>query len=169
MNSQTAIASTILKQSDLNRLPIMNRDTAEELGKVSHLWLDLDAHKVERMTCEAGWLGCTTHTFKWSQIDTIGKNSLMISLSENLEDEELKTKREILGHELWTDVGNQIGVINDYLINPLNGEIIAYLFDTNGKLGTLNSQFQLPPNAIVKISSKRVITSIAAVRAAEEW
>ena len=169
MNAQTAIAFTILKQSDLNHLPIINQDTAEELGKISHLWLNLDTHKVERITCKAGLLGRTTHTFQWSQIGTIGKDSLMVSLAENPGTENHESTTEILGHELWTDAGTQAGIIDDYLINPLNGEIIAYLFDTNGLLGTLDGQFQLLPDAIISVGSRRVIASVAAVRDAEEW
>ncbi len=169
MNAQTAISTTILKQSDLNHLPIINLDTAEEIGRVAYLWLDLDAHKVDSITCKAGLLGRTTHTFKWSQIEIIGKDSLMVSLSKNLGSAKHDdATADILGHELWTDAGNQAGVIDDYLINPLNGEIIAYLFDTNGWLGTLNGQFQLLPGAITSIGSKRVIASVAAVRAAEQ-
>lgn len=169
MNAQTAIASTVLKQSGLNHLPIMNQDNAEELGKISHLWLNLDTHKVESLTCKAGMLGRKTYTFKWSQIGTIGKDSLMISLSENPGAETHEGTTELVGYELWTDAGIQVGVIDDYLINPLNGEIIAYLFDTNGWLGTLDGQFQLPPTAIASVGSKRVIASMAAVRDAEEW
>ncbi len=52
------------------------------------------------MTGDAGWLSGTTHTFKWSQIDTISKNSLMISLSKDPEDKEFETKRDILGRKL---------------------------------------------------------------------
>ena len=169
MNAQTAIASTILKQSDLNHLPIMNQDTAEELGKISHLWLDLDAHKVESITCKAGMLGRNTHTFKWSQIGTIGKDSLMVSLAANSGTEKHEGAADIVGRELWTDSGTQAGTIDDYLINPLNGEIIAYLFDTNGWLGTLDGQFQLVPEAIISVGAKRVIASMAAVRTAEVW
>ena len=169
MNAQTVIASTVLKQSDLNHLPVMNQDTAEELGKISHLWLDLDSQKVESITCKAGMLGRKTYTFKWSQIGTIGQDSLMVSLSANLGTETHEGTAELVGYELWTDAGTQAGVIDDYLINPLNGEIIAYLFDTNGWLGTLDGQFQLPTTAIASVGSKRVIASMAAVRDAEEW
>lgn len=103
MNAQTAIASTVLKQSGLNHLPIMNQDTAEELGKISHLWLDLDAHRVESITCKAGLLSRRTYTFKWSQIGTIGKDSLMVSLSENAGAEKHEGAADIIGRELWTD------------------------------------------------------------------
>ena len=81
MNAQTAIASTVIKQSDLNHLPIMNQDIAEALGKISHLWLDLDTHKVESLTCKAGVLGRKTYTFKWSQIFTKGTTSRKSVLS----------------------------------------------------------------------------------------
>ncbi len=169
MNSQTAIASTILTQHNLNRLPIMNRDNAEEIGRVSHLWLDLKNHRVESITCKAGLMGRKAHTFRWSQLHTIGKDSLFVSLSEIQESKRAEDTADIVGRELWTDTGNQAGVIDDYLIDPRNGNVIAYLFDTNGWLGTLDGQFQLVPGAIISIGSKRVIASISAIRDAEIW
>ena len=91
MNAQTAsfprkdyvIASTILTYSNLSRLPVINRETAKGVGRVSHLWIDLDTHKIDSITCKAGLLGRTAHTFKWSQIDTFGKDSLLVNLPES--------------------------------------------------------------------------------------
>ena len=169
MNAQTAVSSTVLKQTGLLHLPVMNRDTAEEIGRVSHLWLDAEAHKVESLTCKAGLMGRKTHTFRWSQIDTFGKDSLLVILSEIQESQRAGASIDITGRELWTDAGTQAGVVDDYLIDPRNGSIIAYLFDTNGWLGTLDGQFQLAPDAIVSIGAKRVIAAVAAVRDAEVW
>ncbi len=169
MNAQTAVSSTVLKQTGLLHLPVMNRDTAEEIGRVSHVWLDAEAHKVESLTCKAGLMGRKTHTFRWSQIDTFGKDSLLVILSEIQESQRAGASIDITGRELWTDAGTQAGVVDDYLIDPRNGNIIAYLFDTNGWLGTLDGQFQLAPDAIVSIGAKRVIAAVAAVRDAEVW
>ena len=168
MNSKTAITSTIFQQSNLNHLPIMDRDTAEEIGQISHLWLDLEAHRVDSITCRAG-LSCKTHTFKWWQIDTISKDSLLVSLPDSQKSQKAAGTADIVGCKLWTDAGNQAGIIDDYLIDPRNGVVIAYLFDPKGRLGFLNGQFQLPPSAIVSAGSKRVTALVSAVRDAQIW
>jgi uncharacterized protein YrrD len=103
------------------------------------LWLNPQSHQVIGFTCKSGFLGGLKQVFRWEQITTIGTDSIIVNNTpEVIEPETPIQKISLIGHEVWTDAGNKVGKIVDYLFNPQTGAIVNYLFVSSGWRGILD-------------------------------
>ncbi|HIK33090.1 MAG TPA: PRC-barrel domain-containing protein [Oscillatoriales cyanobacterium M59_W2019_021] len=142
---------------------VLDRTTAETVGKVDRLWLDLNSHQVAGMTCKSGWLGRQKHTFAWGQIHAIGEDSLIVNAPEGAPLEKLESWETLVGHQLWTDGGNRAGTIVDYRFEIATGNVLEYLFTPEGGGRLTEGTYRLPVSAVVSVGSKRIIARESAV------
>lgn len=165
----TTFSETVIQQSKLIGRLILNRDNAEEMGRVNQFWLDISKHRVAAMSCKSGFLGRNVQFFRWEQIEAIGKDSILLSILT----EPLTVKPDsadlVVGHELWTDAGNKAGSITDYCLDPQTGVVVAYLFVSNGWQGITDGTYLLLPQAVISLGAKRLIAQAEQVQNAEQF
>ncbi|NEP12860.1 MAG: photosystem reaction center subunit H [Symploca sp. SIO2C1] len=158
----------MLQQSELLNRLVLDRHTAEEVGRVVLLLLDPPDHRVVGLVCKSGFLRSKKQSFTWAQIDTIGIDSILMDVSP---EETLTDKKDswdvLIGHEIWTDAGNKVGKLADYLLNPKTGHVINYLFSPDGWRGMVDGLYLLPPQAISSVGSKRIIALEALIQNSE--
>lgn len=165
----TTFSETVVQQSKLIGRLILNRYTAEEMGRVNQFWLDTSNHRVVAMSCKSGFLGRNIQFFRWEQIEAIGKDSILLSiLTEPLIAKPDSTDL-VVGHELWTDAGNKAGSITDYCLDPKTGVVVAYLFVSNGWQGLTDGTYLLLPQAVMSLGAKRLIAQAEQVQNAEQF
>ena len=159
-----------VKQTEvLNRL-VLDRRTAEEVGRVEQLWLNPQSHHVVGLTCKSGFLGNKKRSFTWAQIEAIGNDSIVVNFNpEELDQEKPEGAVSLMGHELWTDAGNKAGKLVDYLFIPQTGAVVNYLFMSSGWRGVLDGIYLLPSAAIASVGSKRVIVPDAIAQTPEQY
>ncbi|MBD2084665.1 PRC-barrel domain-containing protein [Coleofasciculus sp. FACHB-542] len=166
MNAQPQI----IRQSDLLNRLVLDRSTAEEVGRVEQLWLNSQSHQVVGFSCKSGFLGSLKQVFRWEQITTIGTDSIIVNNTpEVIEPETPIQKISLIGHEVWTDAGNKAGKIIDYLFNPKTGAVVNYLFVSSGWRGVLNGVYLLPVEAISSTGSKRALVADAIVQTPQQY
>ncbi|WP_017715835.1 PRC-barrel domain-containing protein [Kamptonema formosum] len=155
----------VIKQSELINRLVIDRTSTEEVGRADQLWLNPQSHQVVGLACKSGFLGKNKRSFTWAQIESIGADSIIVSLSAGGEDAE-KPEGAIsgIGYEVWTDAGNKVGKIVDYLFVPNTGAVVSYLYSSSGWRGVLEGIYLLFPAAISSAGSKRVIVAEAAVQ-----
>lgn len=160
----------VLKQSELLNRLVLNRHTAEEVGRVTQLWLDLQAHRVVGLTCKSGFLGGKKHHFTWEQVNTIGSDSILVnSLKEETEPETTELLESHIGVEVWTDAGNKVGKLVDYIIEPETGAVVNYLYSSSGWQEIIDGIYTLAPAAVSSVGKKRIIVLAAAVKNSEKY
>lgn len=166
MNTQPEV----VKHSEvLNRL-VLDRGTAEEVGRIEQLWLNPQSHQIVGLTCKSGFLGSNKRSFTWSQIEAIGNDSILVNFDpDDIEPQKPESVIAVMGHEVWTDAGNKAGKIVDYLFMPQTGAVVSYLFMSNGWRGVLDGIYLLPIAAIASVGSKRVIVPDAIVQAPQQY
>ena len=162
MNTQQ---QEIVKQSEvINRL-VLDRRTTEEVGRVEQLWLNPQSHQVVGLTCKSGFLGSKKQSFTWAQIETIGADSILVNYDpEEVDLEKPESVLSLINHEVWTDAGNKVGKIVDYLFIPQTGVVVNYLFTSSGWRGVLDGIYLLPSTAIASSGRKRVIVPDAIIQ-----
>ena len=161
MNTQ----QQVIQQSELLNRLVLDRSTAEEVGRVNELWLSVREHQVVGFTCKSGILGSKKRSFAWAEIESIGADSIMVNLNPDANDPgKPEPPSTLIGHEIWTDVGNKVGKVADYLFVPETGAVVNYLFVSSGWRGRLDGVYILPISAIASIGSKRVIVADGAVQ-----
>lgn len=160
-----ATQSEVVRQSDLLNQMVLDLNTMEELGHVDVLWMHSPAHRVLGLISKSGLLGTKKRAFNLAQIKTLGANSILVNAKPVETDEEKVRQLESLLHcEVWSDAGNKIGNINDYLFNLKTGAISQYLFVSSKWGGLASGIYLLPPSQILSFGSKRVLISAAAVQ-----
>jgi uncharacterized protein YrrD len=160
----------LVKHGEILGRLVLDRRTAEEVGRVEQLWLNPQSHHVMGLTCKSGFLGTNKRSFTWAQIETIGNDSILVNCdSEGIDPEKPESVVSLIGHEVWTDAGNKAGKIVDYLFIPQTGAVINYLFVSNGWRGILDGVYLLVSEAIASVGSKRVIVPDAIVQVPQHY
>lgn len=162
--------SEALKQSKLINRLVLDRQTAEEVGHVAQLLLDGQAQQVVGFICKSGgWLGGQQQVFPWSQVEAIGDDSVLVKSREEATAEIPESLKPPIGYEIWTDGGNKVGKLLDFLFDPRTGAVVNYLFSSSGWRGVMEGTYLLQPVAISSVGSRRVIVLEKAVQAPQQY
>lgn len=164
----TFTTDTIQQSNLLGRL-ILNRETAEEIGHVKEFWLDATNHQVMAIVSESGFLRRKVQFLRWGQVEAIGEDSILVSLSVETSGDPPEGSELVIGHELWTDDGNKAGRITDYCFDLKTGTVVAYLFNSNGWQGITDGVYILMPEAVLSSGTKRLIAKAEQVKDAEQF
>ncbi|MBE9049378.1 PRC-barrel domain-containing protein [Nostocales cyanobacterium LEGE 11386] len=160
--------SKVLKQSELLNRLVLDRQTAEEVGRVSRLLLDSQAQTILGLSCKSGWLGGKQKSFTWEQIEAIGDDSVLVRYQDD-QSSKLQSVKPVIGSEVWTDTGKKVGKILDLLFNVETGTVVNYLFSSSGWQGLMEGTYLLEPIMISSVGDKRVIVLEKAVQAPQKY
>lgn len=153
-----AIHSDTVKQSDLLNQLVINRDNMEELGRVEVLWMYAPSHRVLGFICKSGFLGGKKKAFKLSQVSALGTNGIMThSPPEDTDAEKVSQLESVIHCEVWSDSGQKIGKVTDYIFNLQTGEIAKYLFVSSNLDVLTGDVYQLFPSQVLGFGSSRVL------------
>lgn len=148
----------VIKQSDLLNQVVLDRASMREMGQIEVLWTYPKAHRVFGFICKSGWLGSKKTAFNLDQLDAIGSDGILVnSLPVETDAEKVRQLECLVGYEVWTDAGDRVGKIVDYIFDLLTGEIQHYLYVSNGWGGIVGSVYLLPPNYILRLGNQRVV------------
>ncbi|MBW4555221.1 MAG: PRC-barrel domain-containing protein [Trichormus sp. ATA11-4-KO1] len=161
--------SQVLKQSELLKRLVLDRETVEEVGRVSRLILDSQAQTVVGLTCKSGWLVGKQKTFTWKQIAAIGDDSVLVSHQDDHTAEITESVNPILGSEVWTDNGNKVGQIQDFIFDVETGSVVKYLFSSSGWQGLMEGTYLLEPIMISSVGDKRILVLEKAVQNPQKY
>ncbi|HEY9749029.1 MAG TPA: PRC-barrel domain-containing protein [Allocoleopsis sp.] len=155
-----ASPQAIARQGELLNRLVLDRDTAEELGRVEQIWMVPELHRVMGIICTTGFLKGKKQMFTLMQIEAFGADSIVVNSSHtSVNPEEIKPIDSLIGREVWSDAGNKIGKLTDYLFDPATGEITQYLFVSRGWSSLTDGSYLLQPSMILGLGSKRVMIS----------
>ncbi|QKD83452.1 hypothetical protein HPC62_15710 [Thermoleptolyngbya sichuanensis A183] len=163
----TAAAIPVMLQSEVIGKVVIKPDTAEEVGRVSRLWLDPKAHQIVGLECTAGALGIKRHAYNWLQIASIGSEGVILKAHIGPEPTKPDTVVFVLGDEVWTDSGSRAGLVVDYRLDPTSGRVLDYLFTTDGWGGLTKGLHRLHPAGVIGVSDRRLVCTVSSVEAAE--
>lgn len=156
-----------IRHSDLSGRLVLNQTTAEDIGQVAELWFDAKTHQIAGFTCRSGLLKRQQQFIPWTQVETIGEDSVLVNLSDGAEPNRPEQTITLVKQEIWTDDGNKAGMLVDYHLNLERGEILDYLFTSNGWRGVVDGLYRLHPEHIISMNDQRLIAQKAAVQEAE--
>lgn len=144
--------------------PILDRTTLEELGQVDVLWTYPQKHRVLGLICKSGLLGRQKAAFKLPQVATIGSEGVLVHGEPQPTDAKRVSQLETLvQREVWSESGEKLGQITDFLFDLKTGLITAYLFTTGDWIGAISDVYQLTPTQILSFNRKRVLVPAYAV------
>ncbi len=112
---------------------VISRTTAEELGKLTHIVIDVKRGQVGSLVVGKGRKALL---IAWEQVSGFGPDAIMIAdetaLQEPRDDREQAAadgKLELLGKPALSDTGNDLGTVTDVIFDPDTGAIESILLD----------------------------------------
>ncbi|MGI0492348.1 PRC-barrel domain-containing protein [Alkalinema pantanalense CENA528] len=151
-----------IKQSELLDQLVLDRTSMEELGRVEVLWSYPKLHRVLGFICKSGFMDRRKTAFNLDQLDRIGTNGVLInSAPVETDRDRVRQLESLINCEVWTDEGNKIGKIVDYVFDLKTGNIRQYLMAGSGLQGLTGKMYALYPSQILSLGSTRVLVSEA--------
>lgn len=112
---------------------VVSRTSAEELGKLAHIVIDVERCKVASLVVGKGRKALL---IEWEQVSGFGPDAVMIAdetaLQEPRDDREQAAadgKLELVEKRALSDTGNDVGTITDVVFDPDTGVIESILLD----------------------------------------
>ncbi|NJL88143.1 MAG: hypothetical protein HC886_22735 [Leptolyngbyaceae cyanobacterium SM1_1_3] len=139
----------------------------EAVGHVDRLLVNPKLHQVEGLLCKSGFLGRHRQIIAWVQMQTIGKDSILVRLQGSAGSEPLAEAQAMTGLEVWSDGGDRVGNLIDHVIDRESGEITAYWFSKDGLQGVAEGVYSFSPESIISTGRKRMMVSERSVETAE--
>ncbi|MCT7953989.1 PRC-barrel domain-containing protein [Laspinema palackyanum] len=169
-----AIEQQVIQYSQLINRRVIDRGTAEEVGRIDELWLNSKSHHIVGFSSKSGGvlgLGVKRHSFTWEQIYSIGADSIVVNINAEVEDPEKSPEisHPIIGHEVLTESGNTAGELRDYIIATQTGAVVGYLYKSSGWRGAVEGTYLLSPEDISSIGSKRILVIDTAIQDAQPY
>jgi uncharacterized protein YrrD len=149
-----------LKQSDLLEQLVLDRTNMETFGRVEVIWEYPKVHKVLGFICKPSRFDRRKLAFNFDQVQSIGSNGILVSAAPMETDSDRVSKLESLVNcEVWTDEGNRLGRITDYMFHTQSGAIRYYLVSRLGIKGFPSTLYALYPSQILNVGRNRVLVS----------
>jgi sporulation protein YlmC with PRC-barrel domain len=112
---------------------VVSRTSAEELGKLAHIVVDVERCQVASLVVGKGRKALL---IAWEQVSGFGPDAVMIAdetaLQEPRDDREQAAadgKLELVEKRALSDTGNDVGAITDVVFDPETGVIESILVD----------------------------------------
>jgi sporulation protein YlmC with PRC-barrel domain len=106
---------------------VISRASAEELGKLAHIVIDVKRRKVTSLVIGKGRKAALV---AWEHVSGFGPDAVMIAdesaLRPPLDDREQDAaggRLELIGRRALTDMGNDLGTVTDVVFDPETGAI----------------------------------------------
>jgi uncharacterized protein YrrD len=149
-----------LRQSDLLEQLVLDRTTMETFGRVEVIWEYPKVHKVLGFICKPSRFDRRKLAFNFDQVQSVGSNGILVSAAPMETDGDRVSKLESLVNcEVWTDEGNRLGRITDYMFHTSSGAIRYYLVSRLGIKGFPSTLYALYPSQILNVGRNRVLVS----------
>jgi uncharacterized protein YrrD len=133
---------TMRKGKDADGLPVVTRDSGTMVGKVEDLVLDRQGSRVLGILVdEAGWF-TEAKVVAWPSFRAVGVDSVIIDEEASVKKaSEVREMREVLeggtvliGVQVKTDDGRELGEIEDFYFDPETGVVNGFeLSGVNGR------------------------------------
>jgi len=110
-----------------NGRKVVSRTSAEELGKVTHIVVDVERRKVELLVVGKGR---NARLVEWDDVSGFGPDAVMVADDSTLaapHDDRGRAaadgQLDLLGKHALSDAGNDIGPVTDVVFDPATGAI----------------------------------------------
>lgn len=163
------MATSLIKRCDLLGSLVIDQNTAEDVGNIAQLLVNIRTHKIEQVKCTSGFLGCTARYFEWNNIRPISKDVILVDGLGKATAEQPEATGSMVGLEVWSESGAKIGMIGDYYLNLATGMVTDYIFVLNNFKGIAGGAHRLPPTAVINTGHQRMIIMDEVLQSAERF
>lgn len=157
----------MLPSRKLLSLPIISLKEGEQIGFVRNLVIDPRARAVAALIVDPKGFFKEQWIIPFNRVVNIGENAITLSTQNQVEKatnlpdilELLKEKTSIIGIKVITTNGKNIGMVDEFYLNPDNGNITS-LDISSGKIeGLFNGKAKLAANEILTIGSDVIVVA----------
>ena len=152
-----------MKYSDLKGKPVVDVASADKLGSVSDLYINLQEQRVLALRVNVSGLFSGDRAVLWTDLQSVGENAVTVANAEVLREAKdvpvlqgLGDSGDVLHDKVMTESGTEVGTTDDMEIDPKTGAIVSYVL-RGGFLEGLQHREQLVLASWVKTVGKKLI------------
>lgn len=123
------------KVSEFIRLPVLSKDSGKKIAVTKDLVFSRHKFRVMALVTNEGSVFKEVKIIKYKNIKSVGKDAIIVSkenVIENAADipeiyQLLKESKKIIGEDVITETGENIGVVQDIIIDEDNGKVLGFI------------------------------------------
>ncbi|HEX3031712.1 MAG TPA: PRC-barrel domain-containing protein [Bacillota bacterium] len=123
----------VIKGRKVTGLPVLEREQGSTLGAVRELLYDDEGRRVEAVLLEEGSWFKGAKVVRWGDVLDVTENGVTVPsqtvIQDTREEKELadlsKHRQGLRGYKLINDAGEELGIIEDILFDPVTGHVLG--------------------------------------------
>ncbi len=153
------------REKDIKSIPIIDAKKGVKLASVRDVIYSKTKFRILAFLVSEGGFFSSARIIRYKEIDSLGESAIMVRNKEVIEDAAtipevkalIKEKRRIIGEEVLTESGENIGIIRDTVFDEDNGKILGFII-TNGVFDDIREgRFVLPYIKGIKFGEQAMI------------
>lgn len=127
------------REKDIMSIPILDKKNGARIAYVKDIIYSKTKFRILAFLVSEKGFFTTAKIIRFKEIDSFGENAIMVKNKNVIEDAEvipeiktlIKEKRKIIGEEVITEDGEDIGIIRDTIFDEESGKVVGFII-TNG-------------------------------------
>lgn len=153
------------REKDIKSIPVIDAKKGVKLASVRDVIYSRTKFRILAFLISEGGFFSSARIIRFKEIDSFGEDAIMVKNKEVIEDAEtipeiktlIKEKRQIIGEEVLSESGENIGVIRDTVFDEESGKILGFII-TNGVFDDIKEgRFVLPYIKGIKFGEEAMI------------
>ena len=108
---------------------VLSRASAEELGKLTQLLVDVGDRRVAQLVVGKGR---RVRSVDWEHVTGFGPDAVMLDDAASLVTRDASTAgADLLGQRALSELGNELGWVDDVIFDPTTGAILSLVVGTS--------------------------------------
>lgn len=162
--------SVLLRATEIEGRPVVTLD-GERVGDVKDVVFDSSQGKLLGFTLRSHrfFSGPRTDVLAWSNVGSLGRDAVMIRGEDALEEEALAAEglpdhRNVVGNQVLTDAGTDLGKVVDVIIETgTTAQIVGYEVAASEALATHGEHVLIPLPDTISVSGEHLMVPTAAL------
>jgi uncharacterized protein YrrD len=163
--------NVLLRATEIEGRPVVTLD-GERVGDVKDVVFDSSHGKLLGLTLRSHrfFSGPRTDVLAWSDVGSLGRDAVMIRGEDALKEEEalaaegVPDDRDVLGNQVLTDAGTDLGKVVDVIIETgTTAQIVGYEVAASEALATNGEHVLIPLPDTISVSGEHLMVPTAAL------
>jgi len=167
LNEDIVMDEVMVRGTDVIGKPVMTYDTGKEIEKVQDILFDHVSNQVIALTVDKGSWRKNTRVLSWGGVRAIGDDAVIATSEDAVKDSDdlteakriLELDQAVVGKQLMTTDGRELGKIAGVYFNSKSGKVVGYEVSGGIFADRMNGRSYMPTADVERFGEEAVLVT----------